>query len=163
MADSLDSAALTAALKAHATLTRDQKTALVRALDGFVSYLGPSSSAGAVLSQESWQSRESWGLDEWSSWQTWGWYRQFCRAVSAIDFASGRCVMGGRLTGTFLMIAHVSVEDVHEHSRVRLAVEAGLDAWCGCQRTGHDEIHLGPVFKRRVDQENGRRVRLSQA
>ncbi|KAG8851988.1 hypothetical protein FRB96_009004 [Tulasnella sp. 330] len=80
MADSLDSAALTAALKAHATLTRDQKTALVRALDEFVSYLGFSSSAGTVLRHESWQSRESWGLDEWSSWQTWGWYRQFCRA-----------------------------------------------------------------------------------
>lgn len=84
MADALDSAALTAALKAHATLTRDQKTALVRALDGFVSYLGSSASAGAVLSQDSWQSRERWDLDEWSSWQTWGWYRQFCRAVSLI-------------------------------------------------------------------------------
>ncbi|KAG9017386.1 hypothetical protein FRB95_000806 [Tulasnella sp. JGI-2019a] len=80
MADALDSAALTAALKAHATLTRDQKTALVRALDGFVSYLGSSPTAGTVLSQDSWQSRERWGMDEWSSWQIWGWYRQFCRA-----------------------------------------------------------------------------------
>ena len=76
--DVAESPTLAAALKAHSTLTRDQKTALVRAMDGFVSYLA---TAGSVLTPEAWHARESWGQREWEQWETWGWFRQFCRAV----------------------------------------------------------------------------------
>ncbi|KAG8900835.1 hypothetical protein FRB99_005740 [Tulasnella sp. 403] len=80
--DTSESPALSAALKALSTLTRDQKTALVRALDGFVSFLGSSSGAGSILSREAWHSREHWGQEEWNSWETWGWFRHFCRAYA---------------------------------------------------------------------------------
>ncbi|KAG8935874.1 hypothetical protein FRC02_005873 [Tulasnella sp. 418] len=79
--DSVQSQALSAALKAHATLTRDQKAALLQALDGFISALG---SPGTKICEhlESWSSRETWEQEEWESWETYGWYRQFCREFS---------------------------------------------------------------------------------
>ncbi|KAG9043672.1 hypothetical protein FS837_009258 [Tulasnella sp. UAMH 9824] len=77
------SPALAAALKAHSTLTRDQKTALVRALDGFVSFLGFTPQSGVVITKDAWHSRNSWEDDPWDSWETWGWFRHFCRAYSS--------------------------------------------------------------------------------
>lgn len=85
----VENPALTTALKAFASLTREQKTALSRALDGFISCLAPSASDSTgrtrhtplVISEKAWDDRENWGGDEWNVWETWGWYRQFCRAV----------------------------------------------------------------------------------
>ncbi|KAG8950908.1 hypothetical protein FRC04_006972 [Tulasnella sp. 424] len=81
--DTTESPALAAALKAHSTLTRDQKTALVRALDGFVSFLGSAPQSGVVITKDAWQSRNNWEDDPWDSWESWGWFRHFCRAYSS--------------------------------------------------------------------------------
>ncbi|KAF8164887.1 MIF4G like-domain-containing protein [Crassisporium funariophilum] len=85
----VDNPALLTALKAVSSLTKEQKTALSRTLDGFVSCLAPSSTdphpnphARTVISEEAWNNRANWGRDEWNAWETWGWYRQFCRAYS---------------------------------------------------------------------------------
>lgn len=75
----VDSPALTTALKAFASLTREQKAALCRTLDGFVSCLGQS---GDVLSEKGWHNRANWGSEEWKAWETWGWYRHFCRSYA---------------------------------------------------------------------------------
>ena len=81
-----ESAALTTALKAFATLTREQKSALSRALDGFVDCLvaqtNPNVRAGEVIQEKSWHNRVNWDEKEWLTWETWGWYRHFCRLVS---------------------------------------------------------------------------------
>jgi nuclear cap-binding protein subunit 1 len=39
-----------------------------------------------VMSAEGWEGRERWGGNEWSRWETWGWYKQFCRLVSDLTF-----------------------------------------------------------------------------
>lgn len=80
---------MTTALKAVSSLTKEQKAALSRTLEGFVSCLAPSPTdphpnphARTVISEAAWDNRANWGRDEWNAWETWGWYRQFCRAVS---------------------------------------------------------------------------------
>ncbi|KIM84002.1 hypothetical protein PILCRDRAFT_819029 [Piloderma croceum F 1598] len=85
----VESPALVTALKAFASLTREQKAALSRTLDGFVSCLAPSPSdlnpnphASIVITEKAWHNRANWSGDEWNTWETWGWYRQFCRAYS---------------------------------------------------------------------------------
>jgi len=85
----VDNPALTTALKASSSLTKEQKTAFSRTLEGFVSCLAPSVSdphanphARTIITEEAWDNRASWGRDEWNAWETWGWYRQFCRVVS---------------------------------------------------------------------------------
>ena len=85
----VDNPALTTALKAVSSLTNEQKAALSRTLEGFVSCLAPSPTdphpnphARTVISEAAWDNRANWGRDEWNAWETWGWYRQFCRAVS---------------------------------------------------------------------------------
>lgn len=85
----IDNPALTTALKAVSSLTKEQKAALSRTLEGFVSCLAPSPTdphpnphARTVISEDAWDNRANWGRDEWNAWETWGWYRQFCRAVS---------------------------------------------------------------------------------
>jgi hypothetical protein len=57
-------------------------------LDGFVSCLAPSPSdlnpnphASVIITEKAWHNRANWSGDEWNTWETWGWYRQFCRAV----------------------------------------------------------------------------------
>lgn len=87
-APTVESPALVTALKAFASLTREQKAALSRTLDGFVACLAPLPSdhnpnphASVVITETAWHNRSSWGGDEWNTWETWGWYRQFCRAV----------------------------------------------------------------------------------
>ncbi|KIM34800.1 hypothetical protein M413DRAFT_450056 [Hebeloma cylindrosporum] len=84
-----DNPALATALNAFSSLTKEQKTALSRTLEGFVSCLAPTSSdlhanpqARTVITEKAWNNRANWGRDEWNAWETWGWYRQFCRAYS---------------------------------------------------------------------------------
>lgn len=91
----IESPALTTALKAFASLTREQKAALSRTLDGFVACLAPSPSdlnpnphANVVITERAWHNRASWDGDQWNTWETWGWYRQFCRAVSITVFTA---------------------------------------------------------------------------
>ncbi|KAJ7590607.1 MIF4G like-domain-containing protein [Mycena floridula] len=88
-APAVENAALSTALKAFTSLTKEQKAALSRTLDGFVSCLAPpadSSSANPqirnILSEKAWHNRANWSRDEWNAWETWGWYRQFCRAYA---------------------------------------------------------------------------------
>jgi len=84
-----ESPQLTTALKAFVSLTREQKAALSRTIEGFVSCLAPSPSdahqnpyAQTVVTEDAWENRASWGADEWNTWETWGWYRHFCRMYS---------------------------------------------------------------------------------
>lgn len=81
-----ESPALTTALKAFATLTREQKAALSRTLDGFVDCLAsatnPNAIAKSVISENAWHNRANWSEAEWVTWATWGWYRHFCRLYS---------------------------------------------------------------------------------
>ncbi|KAF9821012.1 hypothetical protein IEO21_00989 [Rhodonia placenta] len=81
-----ESPALSTALKAFTTLTREQKAALSRTLDGFVSYLAAedrlSSLAGDVITEKAWQNRANWDQPEWNTWETWCWYRHFSRTYS---------------------------------------------------------------------------------
>jgi len=81
--------ALTSALKAFASLTRGQKSTLSATLDGFISCLAPSPSSEnpnpssrKVLAESAWQTRHEWTGEDWDAWETWGWYRHFCRAYS---------------------------------------------------------------------------------
>ncbi|EMD31829.1 hypothetical protein CERSUDRAFT_119399 [Gelatoporia subvermispora B] len=78
--------ALNTALKAFATLTREQKAALARALDGFVDYLVLEGTAAAktreVITEKAWHARASWDEGEWEAWETWCWFRHFVRAYS---------------------------------------------------------------------------------
>ena len=73
------------ALKAFTILTREQKAALSRALDGFVDCLAsatnPNPHARAIATENAWHNRANWNEDEWVTWETWGWYRHFCRMV----------------------------------------------------------------------------------
>ncbi|PSS31995.1 hypothetical protein PHLCEN_2v2237 [Hermanssonia centrifuga] len=81
-----DSPALTTALKAFTILTREQKAALSRTLDGFVDCLAsatnPNPHAKAVVTENAWHNRANWSESEWVNWETWGWYRHFCRMYS---------------------------------------------------------------------------------
>jgi len=84
----VDNPALTTALKAFTSLTREQKAVLSRTLDGFIACLAPASTdvhhnphSRTVITEKAWLNRAAWGRDEWNAWETWGWYRQFCRAV----------------------------------------------------------------------------------
>ncbi|KAF8966447.1 MIF4G like-domain-containing protein [Flammula alnicola] len=85
----VDNPILTTALKAFSSLSKEQKTALSRTLEGFVACLAPSSTAPhanpqsrTVTTEEAWENRANWERDEWNAWETWGWYRQFCRLYS---------------------------------------------------------------------------------
>ncbi|KAJ3533816.1 hypothetical protein NM688_g7231 [Phlebia brevispora] len=81
-----ESPALSSAMKAFAILTREQKAALSRTLDGFVDCLAsatnPNPNAKSIVSENAWHNRANWNEDEWVTWETWGWYRHFCRMYS---------------------------------------------------------------------------------
>ncbi|KIJ70616.1 hypothetical protein HYDPIDRAFT_172390 [Hydnomerulius pinastri MD-312] len=84
-----ESPQLTTALKAFTSLTREQKGALSRTIEGFVSCLAPSPGdvrqnphGQTVITEEAWEKRATWFNDEWETWETWGWYRHFCRMYS---------------------------------------------------------------------------------
>jgi len=34
-----------------------------------------------VIGDEAWKQRQTWSNNEWRTWETWGWYRHFCRTV----------------------------------------------------------------------------------
>ncbi|TFK74356.1 hypothetical protein BDN72DRAFT_886358 [Pluteus cervinus] len=83
----VENPALTVALKAYTSLTREQKAALARTLDGFISCLVPGAAvhnphSKTVISEHAWQNRANWGSEEWNAWETWGWYKHFCRMYS---------------------------------------------------------------------------------
>ncbi|KAI0069247.1 cap binding protein 80-PB [Artomyces pyxidatus] len=82
----IESPQLVTALKAFASLTKEQKSTLSRVLDGFVSLLYTSApediSARKVVSESDWENRASWNDDEWKAWQNWVWYKHFCRAYA---------------------------------------------------------------------------------
>lgn len=88
--DHIESPALTTAVKAFNSLTREQKSVLSRTLDGFATCLVPlksesnkNESAREVIQENVWHNRINWGTEEWSAWETWGWYRHFCGSYSA--------------------------------------------------------------------------------
>jgi len=87
--DSAESPQLVIALKAFASLTREQKAALSRTIEGFVSCLAPSPGdmhqnpyADRVIGDAAWEQRQTWSNSEWRTWETWGWYRHFCRTYA---------------------------------------------------------------------------------
>jgi nuclear cap-binding protein subunit 1 len=70
----VDNPALTTALKAVSSLTREQKAALSRTLERFVSCLAPSATdphpnphARTVISEGAWDNRANWDRDEWNA------------------------------------------------------------------------------------------------
>ncbi|KAF8743125.1 MIF4G like, partial [Rhizoctonia solani] len=67
------SQSLVSAQKALETLTKDQKKAFQCATTGFVNTL---TKAGVPALAPA----GAWGRVEWNAWETWCWYRQFCRA-----------------------------------------------------------------------------------
>ncbi|KAL5508487.1 CBC1 [Sanghuangporus vaninii] len=71
-----DSPALRTALKAYSTLSSEQRGVLSKTLNEFVNAL---SNTSAVLSETSWNNRANWTNTEWNIWETWGWFRNFCR------------------------------------------------------------------------------------
>jgi nuclear cap-binding protein subunit 1 len=86
-APAVESPALTTALKAHTSLVREQKAALSAALDGFVALLCTKSDRASpsvlkVITEDGWNDRANWVDDDWDAWETWAWYRHFCRVVS---------------------------------------------------------------------------------
>ncbi|KAF8629608.1 hypothetical protein AX15_003350 [Amanita polypyramis BW_CC] len=85
----VDNPALNTALKALSTLTQEQRAVLSRALEGFVNYLAPLSTdhranptTRTVITVQGWNNRVNWERDDWAAWETWGWYKHFCRVYS---------------------------------------------------------------------------------
>ena len=74
------------AMKAFTILTREQKAALSRTLDGFVDCLAsatsPNPNAKSIVTENAWHNRANWEDDAWEIWETWGWYRHWGRTVS---------------------------------------------------------------------------------
>jgi len=77
---------LNTAIKTHSILTREQKMALARALDGFVSSLVLQATSAQLdtLNADGWEYRDQWTQAQWQYWETFGWYRHFCRNVGGI-------------------------------------------------------------------------------
>lgn len=46
-----------------------------------------------IISESAWDQRSQWEQSEWSMWETWGWYRQFLRAVSKTFHRGVRIVL----------------------------------------------------------------------
>ena len=77
-----DSPQLVSALKAHAAVTREQKSTLARVLEGFINVLRSSSdTARRVITADAWDGHAGWVDEEWVAWRTWMWYKHFCRVV----------------------------------------------------------------------------------
>ncbi|KAI0773723.1 cap binding protein 80-PB [Fomes fomentarius] len=80
-----ESPQLTSALKAFTILTREQKAALTRTLDGFVDYLvaeHAKPTTQEVITENAWHNRANWEDEDWETWETWGWYRHWSRTYS---------------------------------------------------------------------------------
>ncbi|KIY69445.1 cap binding protein 80-PB [Cylindrobasidium torrendii FP15055 ss-10] len=86
--ENLENPALATATKAFDSLVKEQRGGLARALEGFGSILVPSGedegsqAMKKVSRDEEWEQRGSWGKAEWHAWESWGWYRHFCRVYS---------------------------------------------------------------------------------
>ncbi|KAH8074940.1 MIF4G like-domain-containing protein [Cristinia sonorae] len=82
----VESPALASAVKALASLTREQEAALTQTVDGFFRCLvtpGTSSPATRdVITTTVWDNRNSWAEAEWLSWETWAWYIHLCRTYA---------------------------------------------------------------------------------
>ena len=81
----IESPALAGAVKAFASLTREQKMALAQAVDGFFLCTACPSSSNKVrdvVSETGWKNRVTWSEAEWLGWETWAWYLHFSRTVS---------------------------------------------------------------------------------
>ncbi|KAG6375040.1 MIF4G like-domain-containing protein [Boletus reticuloceps] len=66
-----------------------KKAALSGTIEGFVSCLAPSPGdvyqnpyAHSVIGDAAWEQRHTWSNNEWRTWETWGWYRHFCRTYA---------------------------------------------------------------------------------
>lgn len=68
---------LVTAQKALEALTKDQKKVFQSAIAGFVETLTKAGIPSLAPAGE-------WGQAEWGAWESWGWYRQFCRGVSHV-------------------------------------------------------------------------------
>ncbi len=82
-----ESEQLTSALKASTVLTREQKSALARTLEGFAEFLAAESASpkvAEVITEHAWHNRANWEDDDWETWETWGWYRHWGRTVSGL-------------------------------------------------------------------------------
>ncbi|TFK83265.1 cap binding protein 80-PB [Polyporus arcularius HHB13444] len=80
-----ESEQLTSALKASTVLTREQKSALARTLEGFAEFLAAESASpkvAEVITEHAWHNRANWEDDDWETWETWGWYRHWGRTYS---------------------------------------------------------------------------------
>ncbi|KAI0637657.1 cap binding protein 80-PB [Trametes polyzona] len=80
-----ESPQLTSAIKAFTVLTREQKSALARTLDGFVDYLVVDTAGEKVkevITEHAWHNRANWEDEDWETWETWGWYRHWGRMYS---------------------------------------------------------------------------------
>lgn len=84
-----DNPHLQVALKAYSMLTKEQRMVLSKTLEGFLNCLAPAPTAPhpnpharTVITEAAWENRANWGRDEWNAWETWGWYKQFCRAYA---------------------------------------------------------------------------------
>lgn len=77
------------AVKAYTVLTREQKTALARVLEGFVTALASNAASTtlSILTADGWADRGEWTQGQWECWETWGWYRHFSRYVSLLFFS----------------------------------------------------------------------------
>jgi nuclear cap-binding protein subunit 1 len=79
-ANQTENVPLSNAVKAVDSLVREQKSALSSTLEGFVNCLTSTCPASAaVLGDENWDKRDEWDSPEWIAWETWSWYRHFCR------------------------------------------------------------------------------------
>ncbi|GBE79109.1 MIF4G like-domain-containing protein [Sparassis latifolia] len=82
----VESPALTTALRAFETLSREQKAAIVRTVECFVEGLAsashPNAKASEVATERAWHNRANWSEAEWEAWETWCWYRHFSRAFA---------------------------------------------------------------------------------
>jgi len=72
----VQTAAMTTALSASSTLVADQRVALSKALEGFATLLGKNDD---IVTPAAWERRTTWDESEWKVYETWGWYRHFCR------------------------------------------------------------------------------------
>lgn len=70
------SQSLVTAQKALEALTKDEKKVFQSAVKGFVDGLTKAGIPPPTPAE--------WARSDWSAWECWGWYRQFCRAVSML-------------------------------------------------------------------------------
>ena len=56
---------------------------LAKTLNEFVNALS-NTGVKNILNEASWFNRVNWGNEDWEAWETWGWYRHFCRLVSLL-------------------------------------------------------------------------------